>query len=76
MIDVANATKLDLLIAEVLGEIKVTKLPQRKAKRSELISYRNTRQEQQTVRPYVQQTVRGHCLYIRALIVVIEIATR
>ena len=43
MIDVANATKLDLLIAEVLGEIKVTKLPQRKAKRSELISYRNTR---------------------------------
>ena len=43
MIDVANATKLDLLIAEVLGEIKVTRLPQSKAKRSELISYRNTR---------------------------------
>ncbi len=43
MIDVAKATKLDLLIAEILGEITVTKLPQRKAKRSELISYRNAR---------------------------------
>ena len=43
MIDVANASKLDLLIAEVLVEIKVTRLPQRKAKRSELISYRNAR---------------------------------
>jgi len=42
MIDVAKATKLDLLIAEIVGEIKVTKLPQRKAKRSELLSHRNT----------------------------------
>ena len=42
MIDVANASKLDLLIAEVLGEIKVTKLPRRNAKRSQLLSHRNT----------------------------------
>ncbi len=43
MIDVANASKLDLLIAEVIGEIKITRLPQRKAKRSELLSVRNAR---------------------------------
>ena len=43
MIDVANATKLDLLIEEIKGEIKVVKLPRREAKRSELLSHRNTR---------------------------------
>ena len=43
MIDVAKATKLDLLLAEISGEITVVKLPQRKAKRSELLSHRNTR---------------------------------
>ena len=43
MIDVANATKLDLLLAEISGEIKVVNLPRREAKRSELLSHRNTR---------------------------------
>ncbi len=43
MIDVANATKLDLLLAEIVGEIKVVKLPRRNAKRSELLSVRNAR---------------------------------
>ena len=43
MIDVAKATKLDLLLAEINGEITVVKLPQRNAKRSELLSHRYTR---------------------------------
>ncbi len=41
MVDVANATKLDLLLAEIAGEITVTRLPQKKAKRGELLSHRN-----------------------------------
>lgn len=37
MINAATATKLDLLVADIQGEIKYTVLPTRKAKRSELI---------------------------------------
>ena len=36
-INVATATKLDLLIADTQGEIKYTVLPARKARKSELI---------------------------------------
>ena len=43
MINVANATKLDMLVAQIQGEIKVVKLPRREAKRSELLSVRNAR---------------------------------
>jgi len=43
MIDVANASKLDLLLAEIKQEIKFVKLPRRDAKRSELLSARNAR---------------------------------
>ena len=43
MVDVANATKLDLLLAQIHGEITVIKLPRKDAKRGELLSHRNKR---------------------------------
>ena len=33
----ASAPSIDLLLAEIRGEVKVTRLPARKAKRSELV---------------------------------------
>jgi hypothetical protein len=36
-LNIATATKLDLLIADTLGEVKYTVLPTRKARKSELI---------------------------------------
>ena len=39
-IDVATASKLDLLVADVQGEIKYTVLPTRKARKSELLMSR------------------------------------
>jgi hypothetical protein len=39
-LNVATATKLDLLIADTLGEVKYTVLPTRKARKSELIMSR------------------------------------
>jgi hypothetical protein len=36
-LDLTKASKLDLLIAELQGEVKVTRLPTRKARKSELI---------------------------------------
>jgi hypothetical protein len=36
-IDIAKASKLDLLVADIQGNIKYTVLPTRKAKKSELI---------------------------------------
>ena len=36
-IDIAKASKLDLLVADIQGEIKYTVLPTRKARKSELI---------------------------------------
>lgn len=36
-INIATATKLDLLVADIQGEIKYTVLPTRKARKSELI---------------------------------------
>lgn len=40
MINVATASKLDLLIADTQGSIKYTVLPTRKARKSELIMSR------------------------------------
>jgi len=39
-IDIAKASKLDLLIADTQGQLKYTVLPTRKAKKSELIMSR------------------------------------
>ena len=39
-IDIATATKLDLLIADTQGQIKYTVLPTRKARKSELLMSR------------------------------------
>jgi hypothetical protein len=39
-IDIATATKLELLVADVQGQIKYTVLPTRKARKSELIMSR------------------------------------
>jgi hypothetical protein len=39
-LNIATATKLDLLIADTLGEVKYTVLPTRKARKSELIMSR------------------------------------
>jgi hypothetical protein len=39
-IDIATATKLDLLIADTQGQLKYTVLPTRKARKSELIMSR------------------------------------
>ena len=39
-IDIATASKLDLLIADTQGQIKYTVLPTRKARKSELIMSR------------------------------------
>jgi hypothetical protein len=39
-INVATATKLDLLVADIQGEIKYTVLPTRKARKSELLMSR------------------------------------
>lgn len=39
-IDIAKASKLDLLVADVQGQIKYTVLPTRKARKSELLMSR------------------------------------
>lgn len=39
-IDIAKASKLDLLVADIQGEIKYTVLPTRKARKSELLMSR------------------------------------
>jgi hypothetical protein len=39
-IDIAKASKLDLLVADTLGQVKYTVLPTRKARKSELIMSR------------------------------------
>ena len=38
--DIAKASKLDLLVADIQGEIKYTVLPTRKARKSELLMSR------------------------------------
>jgi len=65
--NVATATKLDLLVADVQGQIKYTVLPTRKARKSELILSRTNGPRTNTNRR--GQAYNGHATHAQNAVV-------
>lgn len=66
-IDIATASKLDLLIADTQGQIKYTVLPTRKAKKSELIMSRTNGPRTNTNRR--GQAYNGHATHAQNAVI-------
>jgi hypothetical protein len=66
-INVATATKLELLVADVQGQIKYTVLPTRKARKSELIMSRTNGPRTNTNRR--GQAYNGHATHAQNAVV-------
>ncbi len=64
-LNIATATKLDLLIADIQGEIKYTVLPTRKARKSELLMSRTNGPRTNTNRR--GQAYSGHATHAQGL---------
>ena len=64
----AAGSSLDLLLAETRGEVKVTRLPQRKAKRSELVMSQTKGTRTNTNRR--GQAYQGHAVHAEQSVVV------
>jgi len=66
-IDIATATKLDLLIADTQGQIKYTVLPTRKARKSELLMSRTNGVRTNTNRK--GQAYNGHATHAQNAVI-------
>ena len=66
-IDIAKASKLDLLIADTQGQLKYTVLPTRKAKKSELIMSRTNGPRTNTNRR--GQAYNGHATHAQNAVI-------
>ena len=66
-IDIATASKLDLLIADTQGQIKYTVLPTRKARKSELIMSRTNGPRTNTNRR--GQAYNGHATHAQNAVI-------
>ena len=66
-IDIAKASKLDLLVADTLGQLKYTVLPTRKARKSELIMSRTNGPRTNTNRR--GQAYNGHATHAQNAVI-------